>query len=117
MADLSGLPPEQLARQTIDALLTAAGWTLQDKSKFNRNAAEGVAVREFSLPNCEADYLLFVGGKAVGVIEAKPAGHTLGGVDIQSAKYMVITLPISVDSTVTQISPGRSKMAASIPVL
>ena len=42
--------PEQLARQTIDALLTAAGWTLQDRGQFDRNTALGVAVREFQLP-------------------------------------------------------------------
>lgn len=88
-APRSTLTPEQVARQNIDALLNAAGWVLQDRIAFNRNAALGVAVREFSLPNGEADYLLFVGGKAAGVIEAKAAGHTLGGVDVQSEKYMV----------------------------
>jgi type I restriction enzyme R subunit len=81
--------PEQLAREKIDALLVAAGWTLQDHSEFNRNASEGVAVREFSLPNGPCDYLLFVGGKAAGVIEAKKAGSTLSGVAEQSEKYMV----------------------------
>lgn len=35
-----------------------------------------------------ADYLLFVDRKAVGIIEAKPEGHTLGGVDVQSEKYL-----------------------------
>ncbi|HCZ48521.1 MAG TPA: type I restriction endonuclease subunit R, partial [Gammaproteobacteria bacterium] len=52
--------PEQLARETIDALLTAAGWTLQDRDQRNRNAALGVAVREFPLPAGPCDYLLFV---------------------------------------------------------
>lgn len=86
---MSASTPEQLARQKIDAVLAAAGWELQDKCAFNRHAAAGVAVREFALPNGECDYLLFIGGKAAGVIEAKPAGHTLGGVDVQSEKYMV----------------------------
>ncbi|MGB0722304.1 MAG: type I restriction-modification enzyme R subunit C-terminal domain-containing protein [Gammaproteobacteria bacterium] len=80
--------PEQLARKTIDALLKAAGWTLQDNSEFNRNAAEGVAVREFQLPSGPCDYLLFVGGKAAGVIEAKKAGVTLSGVTEQANRYM-----------------------------
>lgn len=83
------MTPEEQVREKIDALLSNAGWLLQDKAAFNRNAGEGVAVREFSLPNGECDYLLFVGGKAAGVIEAKPAGHTLGGVEVQSTKYMV----------------------------
>jgi type I restriction enzyme, R subunit len=59
------LTPEQRAREKIDALLTAAGWVLQDNANFNRNAAEGVAVREFRLPS--GNYLLFVDGKAAGL--------------------------------------------------
>ena len=35
----------------------------------------------------EADYLLYAGGKAIGVVEAKPKGHTLTGVEGQSSKY------------------------------
>jgi type I site-specific restriction endonuclease len=34
-----------------------------------------------------ADYLLFVEEQPVGVIEAKPVGHTLGGVQVQARKY------------------------------
>ncbi|MBI4703205.1 MAG: hypothetical protein HY744_18975 [Deltaproteobacteria bacterium] len=34
-----------------------------------------------------ADYLLFVDRRAVGALEAKPEGHTLRGVEIQSGKY------------------------------
>ena len=85
--------PEQQARVRIDALLSAAGWLLQDISEFNRHAAEGVAVREFQLPNGPCDYLLFVGGKAAGVVEAKKAGVTLSGVAEQAATYMV-KLPV-----------------------
>ena len=81
--------PEDRARDAIDTLLTAAGWVVQDMAAFNRNAAEGVAVREFALPNGPCDYLLFVGGKAAGVIEAKKAGVTLSGVAEQATKYMV----------------------------
>src|SRR4051812_17284956 len=51
------LAPEQEARERIDALLTTAGWVIQDNSEFNRNAAEGVAVREFMLPSGPCDYL------------------------------------------------------------
>lgn len=34
-----------------------------------------------------ADYLLFVHGKAVGVLEAKPAGYALTNVELQADKY------------------------------
>ena len=82
------LTPEQKSRQTIDGLLEAAGWVLQDKETFNRKASLGVAVQEFSLPNGPCDYLLFIDGKAAGVIEAKKSGVTLSGVADQSDKYM-----------------------------
>ena len=80
--------PEQLAREKIDELLEVAGWVLQNAADFNRNASDGVAVRGFSLPNGPCDYLLFVGGKAAGVLEAKKAGTTLSGVAEQSGRYM-----------------------------
>ncbi len=79
--------PEQHARARIDELLTAARWVIQDMADFNRNAAEGVAVREFHLDSGPCDYLLFVGGKAAGVIEAKKVGVTLSGVAEQAARY------------------------------
>ncbi|GGD19502.1 DEAD/DEAH box helicase family protein [Sinisalibacter lacisalsi] len=80
--------PEQIARERIDRLLSNAGWDIQDRDQMNRNAALGVAVREFPLPAGPCDYLLFVGGKAAGIIEAKKTGVTLSGVAEQSAKYM-----------------------------
>ena len=79
--------PEARARQTIDAQLEAAGWTIQDRSEMNRKAALGVAVREYQLTSGPCDYLLFVDGKACGVLEAKPGGATLSGVAEQSAVY------------------------------
>lgn len=81
--------PEQLARQTIDALLSAAGWIVQDHDQLDRTAALGVAVREFPLPAGPCDYLLFIAGRAAGVIEAKKIGSTLSGVVEQSEKYML----------------------------
>ncbi|MGM9403683.1 hypothetical protein ACS0VU_15100 [Aliiroseovarius sp. KMU-71] len=82
------LTPEQIARKQIDKLLEAAGWTLQNPEQFNRKAAMGVAVREFQLTTGPCDYLLFVDGKAAGVVEAKKEGVTLSGVADQSDKYM-----------------------------
>ena len=80
--------PEEKARLKIDEELTQAGWVIQNRKDFNRNASLGVAVREFLMQdNTEADYLLFVDGKACGVIEAKKAGHTLSGVENQSKGY------------------------------
>jgi type I restriction enzyme R subunit len=81
--------PEQKARENIDALLTAAGWIVQDRKAANPSAGRGVAVREFPMRSGygEADYLLYVDGMAVGVIEAKKEGSTLVGFEIQTEKY------------------------------
>jgi type I restriction enzyme R subunit len=87
------MTPEARARQTIDALLTQAGWHVCDVANANIHAGDGavkgVAIREFPLNPGHgfADYLLYVNGKACGVIEAKKEGATLSGVEVQSARY------------------------------
>ena len=86
---MTGTTPEQRARANIDRLLELSGWAVQDLAALNVQAARGVAVREFPLRSGHgtADYLLYVDGRAAGVVEAKPAGHTLTGVEAQSGKY------------------------------
>ncbi len=79
--------PEQEARRTIDAQLAAAGWAVQNLAQINLSAARGVAVREMQSQGGPADYVLFVDGKALGVLEAKKAGTTLSGVAEQSQRY------------------------------
>jgi len=81
--------PEEQARQRIDATLRAAGWLVQRRDQVNLYAGRGIAVQEFPLASGYgfADYLLYVDGKAAGVIEAKKEGSTLTGVEVQSAKY------------------------------
>ncbi|NMB78024.1 MAG: DEAD/DEAH box helicase family protein [Methanomicrobiales archaeon] len=81
------MTPEEKARKKIDALLELAGWKVQDIRDYDPHASLGVAIREFPLSCGEADYALFVDRIGVGVIEAKPEGTTLGGVDSQSGKY------------------------------
>lgn len=87
--NLPDLKPEETARQHIDAALVQAGWVVQDFRDMNLLAAPGVAVREFTLTrgHGDADYLLFLDGQAVGVIEAKKEGATLTGVEAQAEKY------------------------------
>jgi len=81
------MTPEDAARRDIDRQLGQCGWVVQDRSAMNISAAPGVAVREFPMKTGEADYLLYAAGKAIGVVEAKPKGHPLIGVETQSAKY------------------------------
>ena len=49
-------------------------------------ASRGGAVREFALKSGHGttDYLLYVNQKAVDVVEAKPKGTTLAGIEVQS---------------------------------
>jgi type I restriction enzyme R subunit len=84
------LTPEARARVEIDRMLHAAGWAVQDPARVNLTAGRGVAVREFVMksPHGRADYLLFLDGRAAGVVEAKKEGETLIGVEHQSAKYV-----------------------------
>jgi type I restriction enzyme, R subunit len=101
--------PEDRARQEIDELLVAAGWSVQFRDRFNLGASMGVAVREYPVASGPVDYLLFVGRKAVGVVEAKPLGTTLSGVAEQSARYLTgledriphfqLPLPFAYEST------------------
>ena len=83
------MTPEQRARVNIDIVLGQAGWAVQDPGAVNLYTARGVAVREFRLKpgHGRADYLLYIDRQAVGVVEAKPEGSTLKGVESQSEKY------------------------------
>ena len=81
--------PEQIARDAIDAQLRAAGWAVQAKGAIDFHAGEGQAVREYSTATGPADYVLFIDGQPVGVIEAKKEtlGANLTMLEEQSADY------------------------------
>ena len=100
--------PEDAAREQIDAALEAAGWQVQDLSKLNLLAGRGVAVREFPLAAGHgfADYLLYVDGQAVGVVEAKKEGTTLTGVEPQAR-------PLRRRPTLTTCRPGSARCRSS----
>ena len=89
------LTPEQRAREEIDEQLESCGWVIQDFTSMKIHGGHGVAVREYPLKWKDgeefrsgfADYLLYADGRAIGIVEAKPAGHTLQGVVVQSKRY------------------------------
>ncbi|MEO3793809.1 DEAD/DEAH box helicase family protein [Nonomuraea sp. B10E15] len=78
---------EREVREEVDHMLVAAGWLVQDVGTVNLYAGEGVAVREAHTARGPADYLLYVGLKLVGVVEAKREGTALRAVEGQSARY------------------------------
>lgn len=54
---------------------------------MNLAAASGVAIRELPTSAGPADYMLFLGNRLVGVVEAKKAGITLSTVEAQTRDY------------------------------
>lgn len=71
------MTPEEIARRHIDSLLKDAGWKIVSRDQFSP-VLSAVAVEEGLLRgNLEADYLLFLDGKAIGVLEAKKEGTDL----------------------------------------
>ena len=100
--------PEQLARQKIDRLLQAAGWAVQDMRQLNLGASPGVAVREFQTESGPADYVLFVGRQAVGVVEAKAEGITLHGIGGDES-------PVVVNDSLISDPGGRFDMVLTNP--
>lgn len=67
------MTPEEKARERIDQWFKDAGWKVINRDEFESNMS-AVAIREGLLNgNREADYFLFINGKAIGVLEAKRA--------------------------------------------
>ena len=108
--------PEQKARDNIDKLLLQAGWVVQNKNRINLDQGIGQAVREYQTDVGPADYVLFVGKKAVGVIEAKAEkfGHNITTVEEQTQ-----AMPPLNSNGLTTKTPCRfcMKVRAYLPVL
>ena len=65
---------EEEPRLKIDTKFEATGWVIQDHKRVNLIADDyginGVAVREHPTDTDPTSYMLFIAGKACGVIEA-----------------------------------------------
>lgn len=129
MTDTLNQTPEQRARDRIDKKLAAADWAVQDKTKIDWNAAPGIAIRHYNTQDGgEADYVLFVDRKPVGIIEAKreEEAHRLTVVEEQSGDYAAgklkyldnDPLPYVYESTgeVTRFTDFRDPKPRSRPV-
>ena len=65
------MTPEERARVKINQWFCDAGWKVVNRDEYEPTIT-AVAIREGLLKgNLEADYFLFINGKAVGVLEAK----------------------------------------------
>ena len=71
------LQPEEKARVKIDEMLRRAGWDIVSRGEYSE-MNNACAVTEGLLKGLrEADYILFAGGKAIGILEAKRAENKL----------------------------------------
>ena len=78
--------PEELARRKINGQLRKAGWQIVSREEYSPGMS-AVAVEEGLLKgNLEADYLLFLEGKAIGVLEAKKESTSLSEVVANQAE-------------------------------
>ena len=65
------MTPEEKARKKIDRWFEDAGWKVVNRDEYEPNMT-AVAIREGLLEgNREADYFLFLNGKAIGIRESK----------------------------------------------
>ena len=69
--------PEEKARVKIDKQLRNAGWDIVARDEYVPNSTS--AIKEaLMVGNTESDYLLFIDGKAIAVVEAKREDNPLG---------------------------------------
>lgn len=82
------LNESETRKKRIDPMLAAAGWNVvsYDKTKA-RNNYNNCAVREYPTDYGPADYALCVGGKILGVVEAKKAESGIQSVLTQAERY------------------------------
>lgn len=81
--------PEEKARVKIDKQLRNAGWNIVARNEYIPNST--TAVKEALMGgNTESDYLIFIDGKAIAVVEAKREENPLGDeVKKQAEDYAV----------------------------
>ncbi len=87
------MTPEQKAREIINRMLNESGWEIVNRDNYSPRLS-AVAIEEGILKgNLEADYLLFINGKAIGVLEAKKEECQLSNVVMEQAERYVSRLP------------------------
>ena len=79
--------PEKKARLRIDSFLKSSGWDIVKRDEFTPDYPTAVE-EALMIGNKESDYLLFIDGKAIAVLEAKRAENDLGAeVESQAENY------------------------------
>lgn len=88
------LKPEEKARVIIDKWLTAAGWEVVSRANFSTDINAQACKENLMEGNKEADYILYLSGSAIAVIEAKKADvNLLSPKVIEQAENYATILP------------------------
>ncbi len=77
------MTPEQKARVLIDQMFEESGWKVVTRDEYSPGLTAAAIEEGILQGGKEADYLLFINGKAVGVLEAKKAT-----IDVSSDKVI-----------------------------
>ncbi len=77
------MTPEEKARVLIDQMFVDAGWKVVSRDEYSADLSAAAIEEGLLKGGKEADYLLFINGKAVGVLEAKR-----GEIDVSSLKVI-----------------------------
>jgi len=85
---MAKLNEAETRKRRIDPMLVAAGWNIvfYDKKK-GQNSYTNCAIREYPTDYGPADYALCVGGKILGIIEAKKEESGTQSVLKQAERY------------------------------
>ena len=84
------MKPEELARLKIDKQLNDSGWDIVSRNEFVYDKT--LAVKEALMKNNkESDYLLFIDGRAIAVVEAKKEENMLGEKVAEQAEEYAVT--------------------------
>ena len=67
------MTPEEKARVRIDQMFSDSGWKVVSRDEYSPSLTAAAIEEGILQGGKEADYLLFINGKAVGVLEAKKA--------------------------------------------
>ena len=86
---IDSMLPEEKARVKIDKQLRNAGWDIVARDEYLPKSTS--AIKEaLMVGNTESDYLLFIDGKAIAVVEAKREDNPLGAeVKKQAEDYAI----------------------------
>jgi len=111
------MTPELTTREQIDTQLGRSGWAVQTKDYLNLSASRGGAVCELTFTTGKPDYILFVDGKALGAVQAKPARHSLFQASINQEDVKRTPLPLSPLAEQTQIVAEVERRLSVVEVL